>query len=69
MEAILVDDVGQLAEVTQHCLYNFKYGFFLFFLQKLIDSLQEAFIHDPYPPPEACDARFNMDECTLFDNF
>ncbi len=45
-----------MAEVTQNCLYRFKYGFF-FFLQKRMDSLQEAFIH----PLELCEARFIMD--------
>ncbi len=30
-----------------------------------MDSLQEAFIH----PPEPCEARFIMDEHTLFDYF
>ncbi len=37
----------------------------IFFLQKRMDSLQEAFIH----PPEPCKARFIMDACTLFDVF
>ncbi len=35
------------------------------FLQKCINSLQEAFIH----PQEPCEARFIMDGCALFDFF
>ncbi len=35
------------------------------FLQKHMDSLQEAFIH----PPESCEACFNMGGCALFDYF
>ncbi len=35
------------------------------FLQKRMDSLQEAFIHSP----EQCNALFIMDGCTLFDVF
>ncbi len=35
----------------------------IIFLQKCIDSLQEAFIH----PLEPCEARFNMDAYALFD--
>ncbi len=35
------------------------------FQQTCMDSLQEAFIH----PPEPCEARFIMDEHTLFDYF
>ncbi len=35
------------------------------FLQKCIDSLQEAFIH----PPEPCDACCNMDGCALLTTF
>ncbi len=34
-----------------------------FYLQKHMESLQEAFIH----PPEPCEARFIMDACALFD--
>ncbi len=37
----------------------------IFFLQKLIDSLQEAFIH----LPELWEAHFIMDAYTLFDFF
>ncbi len=37
----------------------------IFFLQKCMDSLQEAFIH----PPELCEARFIMDAHLLFDVF
>ncbi len=43
----------QSAEVREKYLKHFKYGYFL---QKCIDSLQEAFIH----PPELCEARFIM---------
>ncbi len=35
----------------------------IFFLQKPMDSLQEAFIH----PLEPCEACFIMDACTLFN--
>ncbi len=35
----------------------------IFFLQKHMDSLQEAFIH----PPKTCEACFIMDVCALFD--
>ncbi len=37
----------------------------IFFLQKRMDSLQEAFIH----PPEPCEGRFITDACALFDVF
>ncbi len=37
----------------------------IFFLQKRMDSLQEAFIQ----PPEPCEAHFIMDARTLFDVF
>ncbi len=35
----------------------------IFFLQKRMDSLQEAFIHGPEP----CEAHFIMDAHTLFN--
>ncbi len=35
----------------------------IFFLQKRMDSLQEAFIHAPEP----CEAHFIMDACALFN--
>ncbi len=37
----------------------------IFFLQKRMDSLQEAFIH----PPEPCEACFITDARTLFHIF
>ncbi len=37
----------------------------IFFLQKHMDLLREAFIR----PPELCDARFITDTCTLFHVF
>ncbi len=37
----------------------------MFFLQKHIDSLQEAFVH----PPEPCEARFIMDRCDYLHFF
>ncbi len=37
----------------------------IYFLQKCMVSLQEAFIH----PLEPCEARFIEDGCTLFDFF
>ncbi len=54
--------VRRIAEVREKCLLRLKYGFFL---QKLMDSLQEAFIH----APELCEARFIMDALALFDVF
>ncbi len=50
----------QLDEVREMRLLRLKYRYF--FLQKRMDSLQEAFIH----PPEPCEAHFIMDSCTLF---
>ncbi len=41
------------------------FGIWIFFLQKHMDSLQEAFVHAPEP----CEARFIMDACILFDVF
>ncbi len=59
--SLLWTRIRQIAEVAQNCLYRFE-NIFFFFLQKRIDSLQEAFIH----PHCACEARFFMDSRTLF---
>ncbi len=53
--------VPQTPEVREKWLLHLKYGYF--FLQKHMDSLQEAFIH----PLEPCEARFIMDAHTLFN--
>ncbi len=42
-----------------------KFEICIFFLQKRMDLLQEAFIH----PPEPCEARFITDARTLLNMF
>ncbi len=50
--------VQQLAEVTQNCLYHFKYGY-----------LKKKKTGGLYSPAEPCEGHFNMDGCALFDYF
>ncbi len=60
MQAVPADDVGRTRQ--QKWIYV---KIWIFFLQKRMDSLQEAFFH----PPEPCEARFIIDARALFDYF
>ncbi len=53
--------VRQIAELTEKCTFEI----WIFFLQKCMDSLQEAFIHSPEP----CEACFITDVRSVFDVF